>query len=589
MVAKDAVTPVQEGASDLVKSWMGPDGRAVKIVVKAPTPAIEKSVNLGPVPAGADARPYFEQAVTLLKSAGASTLVVPTGVYTFSSLATGGQAHWLMTGLKDVTIDGQGSTLIFTQDKNGIQLVSATRVRIRNFKLKYSMRTSSLGEVVVDEAGVKYIKVDPRYPVTAADQAYQFAEYDTAKNLWIPNGKRVILPPGSTNPAVLDVANQRYRTTAFDNLAVGKKFTIQHHWYGGIALTVADQRLVNPSEDVIIDGITVSSSPGMGVVGYGLKRGFAVINSSFVTDPDGKNIMSNEYDAIHIQLVAGDVILQNNMISRQGDDAVNVNSPVTPVRAISADGLTLRLETYSRFIAQGDQLAFFDPNGQMLGTATATAHAKYVSGLQYDVTLDRAIEGLTTSSLARDLALTTTRVSVSQNTVKDCHCHGILMQVPNSIIEDNTIENTMANAVRLLTNTGTFKEGVGAVNSIVRNNVIRNSGYDSAISIPWGAIGVYGAINGGVTPNPVNRNIAITGNRITGSNQGCIMVISSANVRVSDNICETANLLNAGKPSLHIEKAKGVTILGNTRIGASTGPLNIDSNSVSEVTGQSSY
>src|SRR5205807_1104866 len=99
--------------------------------------------------------------------------------------------------------------------------------------------------------------------------------------------------------------------------------------------------------------------------------------------------------------------------------------------------------------------------------------------------------GVEPQTVVRDLALIGSRFYVADNTIEECHCHAMLVQLPNGLIERNVMRNLTANALRLLTDVGSWNEGVGAINVIVRQNTIINSGIDGARMVPWAAISVY--------------------------------------------------------------------------------------------------
>jgi parallel beta-helix repeat protein len=589
IASAQTTSPANAESGDYARQWAAPDGRSIKLVVKVPHPRIGASeVKLTNVPEGEDARPYFEAALERVKVKGAGRFVIPPGTYTFKSLAIETPAHLILKNLSDLTIEGTGATLVFTQNQPGLYINSSKRLRVKGLTLDYAMRTSSIG-TIVNRDGQNALLIDSKYPVTASDAVYFVSEYDPAKRQWVQGGQRSIMPPDSPNPAVY-VGNQTYASAAFKNIKAGKNYVVFHHWYGGPAIRIDDMPGPNQSEDIVIDSITLHSAPGMGIFAYGIKRGLAIINSSIVPRPDGSNPVSTEYDAIHVQLGGGDILINGNHIAGQGDDGINLNNAVHPIVSIADQGRTLVLSKYSRFISAGDALAFFDDSGGYLGQAKVTDKPKALGGLNNQISLDHAIPGISPSSVVRDIALISSRFDVSGNTIEACNCHGVLVQLPNGRVEGNTFRNLRANAVRLLTDVGSWKEGVGAFNVIVSRNNISNSGIDNSLPLPWAAISAYGGARGNlVSATPVNRYLDVIDNTISDSKQGCITIASSRDVKVKGNTCNSTNKQTPSRESLNILQSTGVTLIRNKRTGMSTGGIKTDSTTTNSVDAQSAY
>jgi len=591
LVSTATTSPVNVEPGDYQKQWTAPDGRKVILVVKVPHPSDSTlSVTLPSVPEGDDARPYFEAALAKVRSEHAARLVIPKARYTFSSLPQSKLGHLILADLSDLTIEGNGATLIFSQDAPGLYVTTSSRIKLSQIDIEFSLHTASLA-TMVKQNQENVLVVDPRFPVSANDAIRYLSEYDPAAKNWVIGGQRVILPPDTSTPAVL-IGNQTYRSDAFKAAQVGKTFMVFHHWYGGAGIKIEDKPGPHQSEDITLDGVSVHSAPGMGIVAYGLKRGLAVFHSSVTPKDDPASLMSSEYDAIHTLIVGGDVVIEGNKISGQGDDAINLNSPVSPVLKVSDDGKTVQLSTYSRFISASDSLAFFDTTGSYLGRATVVGIPKSLGGLTTEIALDRAPASISTATVARDIALTNNRVAVLRNNVSNCNCHGLLVQVPNVLVDGNVFSGLNYNAVRLLTNLGGFKEGVGAINVIVSNNQISGTGIDTSLPLPWAAISAYGALrNNVVSVNPMNKSLVITGNTIRNAAQGCITVASSSDVVVTKNVCESTNLSAKfqGKPSLVIQNSFNVKVLDNTKSGQLAGGISVDDASAQTATVQKSY
>jgi hypothetical protein len=600
-------SPVIAQSNDTSMNWIAPDGRTVQLTVANPHPlSYAPIVTMAAVPSGTDATPAFKAAIASVKAQKAAELIIPQGTYTFDTLDTtvsGSPAHLLLQDMADMTIEGNNSTFIFTNNALGIFVTRSQRVKVQNITIQYQLHPAGQWAGLVSTAtmqmvnGVETLVVDPAYPVTATDGVGHISEYNTTTGMYVLNGLRAYNASEGTSQSLINyVGNQGYTApTLFNSNMLNKTYLVFHQYYGGAAFEIGDNTLpttdtagFTENEDISLNHIIVNSSPGMGIIAYGVKRGVSITNSQIT--PASGSLASSEYDAMHLLAVGGDALIKNNLISGQGDDGINMNNPISlvvgPGTSGAVIGTTVQLEPYSRFFQPGDTLAFFDrATDTIMGTAhILTTHI--VNGLTYQFTMDASIPGLTNTSnafIARDLNLIDGRNAIINNTVQNCGCHGILVQTPNTLVSSNLFQNTGAGGIEILTNVGSFMEGVGAINVSVTNNTVTNSGLDNSMSLPWSAISLYGGARGGVnTSTFVNSNVQIDGNTVTSPyEEGCITVASAQGVSVTNNRCNLINstfgtAVNGNKPAITVLQSDTVTLSGNQRTGTTTGAIYID-------------
>jgi hypothetical protein len=589
MASRVAVSPARYEPGDIAKHWRAPDGREIGLVIKRPRPRPGAPVvTMAAVPEDEDARPAFDAAMAEARAKSAARLVIPQGTYQFRSIARLGTGHALIEDATDLTIDGRGATFVFSLNQPGIFVTHSRRVAVVGLTLDSALHITSAATVVARD-GQNMLVVDPEYPVTEKDPVYYISEYDVAGGQWLQGGQTLILAPGTTKVPPIFLGGQTYTSAAFSVLKPGMRTLIYHYWYGSAAFRINDLPGPNQTEDIVIDGVTFHTSPGFGVFAYGMKRGLAIVNSTIVARPGSRLPISTTYDAVHVMGGSGDIQIAGNRFANHGDDSINLDSPVHPVVSLSGDGRTLQLSKHSRLIAQGDALAFFDRGGRYLGTATVAARPRALAGADTEVVIDQKVPGVEALSVARDLANVASRFDVSNNTMEDCGCHAVVVQLPNGLVEDNVVRNIAGNAIRLLTDVGYWNEGVGAFNVAVRRNRISHTGIDRARMAPWAAISAYGGAVGGAAVFPVNRDLEISDNVVTDAKQGCITVSSSVKVRVLRNVCDSTNTSEVGAPSLNVLNSADVVLSGNRRAGRTTGGQRIRAAADAPIAEQADY
>lgn len=539
---QNPVSPAQATPGDHAVDWIGASGQKIRLVVREPHPAPgAPTVTLGVVAAGSDARPAFDAAIARAQRIGASRLLIPPGRYVFNSVGAQGLGHWVLQNLHDLTIDGKGATLVFSQNITGIYIAGSQRVRLAGFDVEFAMPLASLGLVEARD-GQNVVEIDPRFPVTSATKIGHVSEYNSVARDWVQGGQRLYFPTGSKTAPILQ-GGQVFASPDFRNLKPGSTVIAFHHFYGGPAIQVKDIDGQGDSEDIVLDGIGIHGGPGMGVVVTKMKRGFALLNSMITPKTDGPGLVSTEFDAVHTLETTGDILIAGNMISGQGDDAINLNSPIQYILNVGPDGKTVQIANFGRFYRVGDHLAFFDATGALSGRATVVAGPRPLGNGNVEIQLDTLLPQLAPRMPLRNIALIPRRFAVIGNSIGHCQCHGLLAQIPHGLVRDNRFDDTDFNAIRLITNIGQWKEGTGAFDIIVDHNSISNSGPDKTLAFPFGAISVYGVGSGAkVSESPMNADIAITGNTISHTAQACITVASARRVKVTGNACYGTNL-----------------------------------------------
>jgi hypothetical protein len=563
LVRRAPVSPIKPTADDISRSWQGADSRRVTLVVQQPRidPGAA-SVTVPSVPTGQDAYGAFRQAIDQVRQQGAHILIVPPGLYVFKS--SGPQAYLDLTGLSDVAVKGTGATLEFSADHPGIYLAADNRVKLTGLTLKYGLHLASLGEIRANESG-NILVISDQYPVSQTDHVTYAAEYDDATHTWVKGGKRLIFSAsGPDTPQY--VGHQSFSSPLFSQLHDGQKVLVLHYFYGSPAIQIKDLDGQPDSQDIILDGIHINSAPGMGIAASKMKRGLAVLNSVIGTEPGG--IISTEVDAIHTVAVGGDILIEGNRISEQGDDGINLASQIFPLLSVGPDQHTIVVGNFSRFIAAGDRLAIFAPDGQLTAYADVKTKGQQTPAGTVQFTTAESLPDIQPHSVVRDVTATEGRFAVIRNQIGHCNCHGVLAQIPNGLIAENSISHIKYNAIRIVTNVPQWKEGIGGFNIVVRDNTILDTGVDNSVHFPFGAISAYGVFYNGVSANPTNDYILIDHNNVTNASQACISMASSRHVTISHNVCSSVNMLYPNNPAISVSGDDSVKVIDTPAAGA---------------------
>jgi hypothetical protein len=542
------LSPDSPVTGDLTSTWTGADGNPIQVVVSAPKPTSGTTVTLSAI--SGDNAPAITAALATLGKAGGGTLILNAGVYSLGS-STSTSPFLAISGLHDITISGPGATLLFMAWQTGIKISNSQRIRFAGLTFRYANPAIITGTIQKYGSGLSVALNPAQLQTTGALTIYQVTTLNSTGPGYAITGNRLLL--GTTGASFTALGSGIYTNTQLTGFNVGDKVAVKLTYYGGSSATVTDTAGITASSDIIFDTVTVANGPGFGLSESRMGRGFAVVNSQLkpITAADGTTSIA--YDGIHLSGLTGDVLIQNNQISGQGDDGINLASSISIVTQQDATG-AYHISAAGNIVT-GEKIALFDANLNYLGNGTEVSRlaTNPVDGTSA-VTLSGTIPNGSSAAFAREEAILGSRYAVIGNTISNCDCHGVLAQLPNGLVSGNTFSGLRYNAIRLLTSAA-FLEGTGAANVLVTNNTISNTGADSQTGFVWSAISAYGVLAStsgalGMTPLPVNGTLSITGNTVQNTQDACITVGDTETATVQGNTCTFVS--QGGQPNTGI-------------------------------------
>ncbi len=598
---------------DNLETFVAPNGRTVKVLVKGPEGTGTYS---RPIKTGETTDAYFPAIVSEAIAARAHTLIIPKATYTFQppnainpeTGQTWAQCyfnnanpfncppHWTIgpypttsftvpSGIVDLDIDLSGSTLNFNSPGLGIEILNASRVRLKNFTIDWpNLPIASLGTIVADpdNSGHNALVIDSRYPVTSP--------YYPGGNIQIQavdpwNDSSSVPPPGVysanlsteeyfTFPSLSQVAQPTYvgRTSAgaqtyscescnfanvinqgqpcsffdgcanFDPFTVGERVLVRHYSYlNGAAITLVF------TEDIDLENFTILTGPtdGVDTLANGGLRGLRINNGNIVRAPGG--LITVPSGALGID--QDDFQLENSAIGFGGDDLLNISPTRWSINSIVAgnDGSTVVTfpgncqPSINDDPVVGDYLAFYDPNFIYLGSAPVVSET---NNCNTDGTLSATLNLQTSISGAVALIDLTdsdsARYFIKGNAFVYNRQHGILEDSSYGLIESNIFKyNTSGSMIFADVTNGI--PGPGAGNITISNNAISlspSSPYNNVLA----AITILGLdSNSNVIQNPLFQKIVLSGNSISDVTGAAIAFTSTQYLAVESNTITNSN------------------------------------------------
>jgi hypothetical protein len=528
-VMADRTSPVIAVPGDLTQPWIGADNRLANLVVKAPQTIGKSTVSIAVPAAGGDATPVFQAALAQLKKSGGGVLKVAPGEYRFKTAEQTGTAHLLLSKLVDVDIQATGAKFTFEKNVDGIFIQDSQRVRISGASMKDARVLSGTGRMrTVD--GVLRLQLDQPLPSGVTINWVQPMN-EGATRTWPQIQSRAIIAPTAAQPTRID--DRTFTSPLFNQLKDGQYVAVKFTYYGNRGVYIRDS-YTGMNQDIILDGIHIGSIGGMGVLVKTRGRGIAIQNSSISADA-GRPYSAN-YDGIHVVAAGGDVLIRGNSFSHTGDDQINLRSIIHKVSGISKNQATLTND--ARLIRVGDEVAFFNLAGEYVGRRFVASAPPI--GNSDVITFGFAPgEPFDEAAYARVLNLTARRFAVVNNTMTDSGGRGMLIQIPNGVIQGNTIRGLPRTAIRMLTSFDPWLEGAGAINVRITGNTFDSGGGELGFQYLTGIITALGEVVSAKLPsNMQNGPIKIDNNKFIASRAACIAIYNTAGIVQEKNDCQ---------------------------------------------------
>ncbi|MEK6793148.1 MAG: right-handed parallel beta-helix repeat-containing protein [Spirochaetota bacterium] len=423
-----------------------------------------------------------------------------------------------------------------------------------------------------------------------------------------------------------DVPDLYFRKNEILSPTRGKLRSLTKHWMDHSGIVVGDYFIfttrkshaiqIYNSTSVRVEDVIVYTAPSAAVLcrymdGDNYFR-FTIKRGPLPNGAREERLISTGADGFNYGVGRKGPVLERCDFSFMGDDSVNFHGHAHPVIdydggrtvwiasrwdgdmestiALFRTGDTARLLTYGSFAMLGDvpiaSMTIEDAKKDLIKDAVVTEwrFPKDAKG----VTVCR-VELARPPAYAPKFgdAFTMPALDAPNWAIRDCRFTehrgiGIRMQSPHGIIERSVLENIKMAAIQIAPQISFWAEANWVNDVIIRNNTIRDCGYDPVMWSPIDRVG-YGAIAvTTMTPRPadnelmrlpqlpLNRNIVIASNRIDGCSVAGIFINAANGVRISGNSIQRVNQKDGSRAGTNYAlcSTHAITILNSSNVSA---------------------
>lgn len=518
----------------------------------------------------------------------ASKLVFASRAYHLNSptAPAKNEGHIQLAKLQDFTLDGNGAEFMCHHISPCITIKNCQRLVLENFVIDWDYQLASAGIVEVQSDGRTAVRILDEYPLSEkTERIMAVSEYDHKNFKWEMNGQELYNPK-----AVEKIGHQLLYSPSFEEerkpphgsgkLAHGTELVVRHYVYEADAVNINHPL----NSDITLVNITIYQAPGHAFACYSSGRGFHIKNSRIARRPGSNNLISVTADASHFAVTEGDILIEGCDFSYQGDDSVNIHGNwmiLVDDSSESEIAFTTRLFNPNNVrFEPGDKIRFCRGNTlEILGEAnilSCRADFKNEIGI---LRVDRELPfKLKSGDCFGNISRGCPNFIIRNNYFHDHRARGMLIQASNGLIENNLIENVMAGAFFLTSDCNYWKEGFGCENLIIRKNVMRGCNQAIWERGPKGrhmaCLNLLVDTQDGLSPAHVHRNIRIEENTIENTPGLAMLISSSQNVAIANNIIINSNqepfagtgeaIDATAKGSIMVTRSGNISLLGNT-------------------------
>ena len=510
----------------------------------------------------------LQQAINVCKTKGAAKLVIPKGIYRIAATNS-----IQLNGINDLTLDGQGSTLIFeklARDGLGFFIINCARVRLENLALDWdwdAQPIASLGTVSnlsADQLQCDFTFPDQNAAQTERTRTAKWAGIFAMDPVKLVSVERASHPmPRRDGKSVTSTGNVLHVTFPTPSRLIdGQTYCIRHLYYDMTAFKVME------TNNFVFDQVRIYSFPGMGWLFEGAMHEYALIDCHIERGPHPRRPFTLSADGIHADSSQGNFLVQDCSFTGLGDDSINLHDncyegTVVPDLSDNKSLILMNCPPYQIRINPGDKLEFYNADYSPLDSTKPTTRevatvAKTAGGPNVSIKFTTPIPAnLTALSIIRNTRFNNSNISIDRCKFEYTDGRGILFSGSNATIRNcNFLHSGTPFVFEAEIVPPLWEEGDGASNILIEGNkfaeITSRSRYGNAVIyaeslIPWGP-----------TQTALFRNLSIVNNDFTSCPGPAVSLDASANVVVR------ANRIDCTRPSDSATRYSGTIFAMNS-------------------------
>lgn len=515
-------------------------------------------------------------------------LQIEEGTYRFDETSAGGsgakQPHAEFNDISGLTIEGNGSTIIFTNpERGGFWFQTGSDITIRDLTFDYDPVPFTQGKITEfsKDDGTIILHLDDEFPSL---QHQMFENANTVYGLpHNPSGgfveeKRSELSSDKHFTDIESINNREFRLSLdqrrsdFTGVAVDNRLTI-------VARDNQATLRFYKTQRPLVEDVTVRTANGASFIA-GVCESPSFKNCTIAPPPDSDRQLASVADGIRITNCIGGSLIENCRHEQLGDDSVAIDNHMATVTEIQSRH-TIAVDGVHPFaVTEGDILEAISPEGIIRGELPAVENyeARFQSvgdrNKPETITFKQPIdEILETGDYLGNTVTASAGYTIRNNEFRNHRANLIRANTKNGLIENNLLEGVDGNAIELHTGTrGAWPPTCWVSNVSVRGNEIRGAGMKYIASEEAAAIYLHHETPANTpTDGQPNQDVEIVDNEIEECASVGIEAEATEGLYIEGNSMAALNQMDYEKKGygVDISNSREVTVTGNEVTGNS--------------------
>ena len=308
----------------------------------------------------------------------------------------------------NLTVEGNGSTIINHPDNRTLALYQCQTVTVRNLTLDMGPPPYTQGKITAIDTVTNTvdIAIDPGYPLP--EPGTNFTDSTGNDCMLFDGNTRDPTPTFSRKKEVAALSNGNYRITFYStsltsSASVNDYITIKTAGQGSDlrdtdgSFIVCPSGLIQPqfTDFLTLENVTSYASPGMTIRATSCNN-LVLRRFEALRKPGSNRLICGNKDILHLKYFRVPPVIEDCRLDANTDDTINLTQPTCGIREIDTSSRVQigddDILWYNLDVRTGDTLLYFRDGGSFLGEHTVT-QVEWINRKRAWVTLSPALPG----------------------------------------------------------------------------------------------------------------------------------------------------------------------------------------------------
>lgn len=488
-------------------------------------------------------------------------------------------------GIEDLYFDGNNSTIVVDHNESYagfFSVVDSKNIHFNDITLELARPSTFVGTVSAANVNNRTVtlglekehaEVFESYISTSKPKMRSWVEFNHQTKAPLQGGNFIV--DGVKDYTIEGDASTGYTLTVSFTNAITRP---RNGSFVAFSFSQYDQQgmSISGGENVFIENVTMHNAAGMGLVANGVTN-FYVNRFNLAVKEGSNQLMTATADAMHFVLMHGDCKVTNSLIENSHDDALNIKHGYWYKLTDAVGGNTKEM-TVTKLTGAierpkvGDKLAVyeeltFEGHNPTQGYYTVKEVEDVTGG--YKIKVNERMANVGEWGISRVTFMSDTpNFLFKNNIIRNKRNRGILVQVPDAIVENNTFMNVGHGSIQAASAMDIYNECTTPQGITIKNNKFINNCYTKPEPL-YGDISVFAiSSNATVAPAGTLHDITVENNYIAKNGNSAVSFRGvGGNSIVKDNLF---NECSQSQPSgdtfnavFHMYNVADVTLSGN--------------------------